>query len=99
MLILSASVIWASSRCTRWLTESDWLSQGHDATEAEADPLAAVAAEPGLAGAARREAAGSPGARRPPPFSGSDACPAGCWQKRSASCKASDAGTTDNARA
>src|SRR6202042_2399607 len=60
MLILSARVIWAISIFSRWLTGSDWLSQGQDeesapdlaaAEWADARPAEAAPAEAARAGA------------------------------------------------
>src|SRR5258708_38748553 len=53
MSILWASDIRDSSKLTRWLTESDWLSQGQAAPEATRDAPAAPAADAGLAAPAR----------------------------------------------
>ncbi len=65
MLILLARVIWASSRCTRWLIGSDWFSQGQFAVEfAKPAPRAAGAAlDPRAAGAALAGASDMAGAR------------------------------------
>ena len=56
MLILSARVIWASSIDTRWLTGSDWFSQGQDGLAPAADVRAAA----GLARATGSSTANSP---------------------------------------
>jgi len=59
-LILSASVIWDSSRLTRLLIGRDWLSHGHDEVEPAHDVPAAEAGPP-----ARLSEAGSTTATNP----------------------------------
>src|SRR5262249_51543667 len=46
MLILSASVMRASSMCTRWPIGSDRVSQGHEAPDADGRALPAAGAGP-----------------------------------------------------
>src|ERR1022692_2157902 len=60
MLILSASVILASSNAVRWLTVRDWLSQGQEELAAEPDAPAADAGPP-----AATRPSGSAAARNP----------------------------------
>src|SRR5215469_6270061 len=60
MLILSASVMRASTMRTRWPIGSDRLSQGHEAPDATADGLALPAAEAGPPSAARASSSARP---------------------------------------